>query len=148
MKKFSFPPIVDRYCKVIILGSMPGEVSLQTNQYYNNPKNQFWKIIAYVINENFNLSYEEKKELLLKHHLAIWDVLMHCEREGSLDINISDEVPNDFKSFFSKYDNIKEIFFNGSKAEQMFNKYNLYDNSKAYATLPSTSSANTSTTLK
>ncbi len=93
-------------------------MSLQTNQYYNNPKNQFWKIIAYVIDENFNLSYEEKKELLLKHHLAIWDVLMHCEREGSLDTNISDEVPNDFNSFFSKYANIKEIFFNGSKADK------------------------------
>ena len=114
MKKFSFPPIVDRYCKVIILGSMPGEVSLQTNEYYNNPKNQFWKIIAYVINENFNLSYEEKKELLLKHHLAIWDVLMHCERGGSLDANISEEAPM-ISTLFSQHPNINAVFFNGGK---------------------------------
>lgn len=73
---------------------------------------------------------------------------MHCEREGSLDINISDEVSNDFGIFLPKYPNIKAVFFNGSKAERLYGTYNLYDPSKTYITLPSTSSANTSMTFE
>ena len=147
MKKFSFPPIVDENSKVLILGTMPGNKSLQLNQYYANPTNQFWKILSFITGEKFNVEYEVKKRVLLKYHIAIWDVLMHCEREGSLDVNISDEVPNDFKTFFAKYTNIKAVFFNGSKAADLFNKYHLGENDKFYKTLPSTSSANTSMTL-
>ncbi len=148
MKKYSFPPIVDSNCKVLILGTMPGDRSLRQNQYYANPQNQFWKIMSFVTGDNFNLQYEEKKQLLLKNKIAIWDVLMHCVREGSLDENISDEVPNDFKLFFSKYPNIEAIFFNGGKAEGLFQSHDLYDSAKSYITLPSTSSANTSMTLE
>lgn len=146
MKKYSFPPIVDENCNVLILGTMPGNKSLQLKQYYANPTNQFWKIISVVTEENFNVRYEAKKKLLLKNKISIWDVLMHCEREGSLNVNISDEVPNDFKSFFAQYPNIKAVFFNGGKAEKMFSKYNLIGSTKSHTTLPSTSSANTSMT--
>jgi len=147
MKKFSFSPIVDENSKILILGTMPGNKSLQLIQYYANPTNQFWKIISLITGGNFNTEYEIKKRVLLKYHIAIWDVLMHCEREGSLDVNISDEVPNDFKIFFSKYPNIKAVFFNGSKAADLFGKYNLASDDRIYITLPSTSSANTSMTL-
>lgn len=147
MKKFSFPPIVDENSQVLILGTMPGNKSLQLNQYYANPTNQFWKILSYITGGNFNVEYEIKKKVLLKYNIAVWDVLMHCEREGSLDVNISDEFPNDFKIFFAKYPNIKAVFFNGSKAADLFNKYHLGANNKFYKTLPSTSSANTSMTF-
>ena len=146
MNKYSFPPVADENSEILILGTMPGNKSLQVNQYYANPTNQFWRVLSFVTGDNFLTSYEGKKKLLLETHFAIWDVLMHCEREGSLDVNISDEVPNDFKSFFSKYLNIKAVFFNGGKAEEMFSKHNLFDSTKSYATLPSTSSANTSMT--
>ena len=99
---------------------MPGEVSLRTNQYYNNPTNQFWKIISYITNEEFDVSYEVKKKLLLKHHIAVWDVLMHCEREGSSDIAINEEFPNDFADFYKKYPAIKYIFFNGNKPSTFY----------------------------
>jgi hypoxanthine-DNA glycosylase len=147
MKKFSFPPIAYLDSKVLILGTMPGERSLQLNQYYANPQNQFWKILSFVTGDNFSVSYVEKKKLFLKNKIAIWDVLMHCEREGSLDINISDEAPNDFKSFYSHYQGIEAIFFNGGKAEKLFSNYNLYESGKNYTALPSTSSANTSMML-
>jgi len=147
MKKFSFPQIVDEQSKVLILGTMPGERSLAKNEYYANPTNQFWKIISFVTGDNFNTSYEEKKKLLLKNKIAIWDVLMHCEREGSLDTNISDEVPNDFKTFFEKYPAIMAVFFNGGKAADLFPKHNLALPEKVYKTLPSTSSANTTMTF-
>ena len=146
MKKYSFPPIVNEDSKILILGTMPGNKSLQLNQYYANPQNQFWKILSFVSGDNFNTSYDEKKILLLKNNIAIWDVLMHCEREGSLDVNISDEIPNDFKTFFSSHQNIKKVFFNGGKANALFSKYKLTVSGKAYETLPSTSSANASMT--
>ena len=148
MKKYSFPPIVDENCKVLILGTMPGEKSLQLHQYYANPTNQFWRIISLITNENFAVSYDEKKKLLLKHRIAIWDVLMHCEREGSMDMNISDEVPNDFKTVFYNYPNLKVLCFNGGKAAELFPKYFQMNDDKFYYTLPSTSSANTSLTFE
>lgn len=148
MKRFSFEPIIDENSKVLILGTMPGNKSLQFNQYYANPTNQFWKILSFITATDFITDYEIKKRLLLKHHIAIWDVLMHCEREGSLDINISDEASNDFQIFLPKYPSVKAVFFNGSKAERLFGTYNLFDANKAYITLPSTSSANTSMTLE
>lgn len=147
MKKYSFPPIVNNNCRILILGTVPGDRSLQLNQYYANPTNQFWKIIYKVTNEFLITSYEEKKELLLKNHIAVWDVLMHCSREGSLDQNISDEVPNDFNLFFTQFPGIKTVFFNGGKASELFDKYNLKDSLRTYITLPSTSSANTSMKL-
>jgi hypoxanthine-DNA glycosylase len=147
MKKYSFPPVVDENSKILILGSMPGERSLQLNQYYGNPTNQFWKIISFITGDNFNTTYETKKILLLKNHIAVWDVLMHCEREGSMDANISDEVPNDFNSFFLNYPKIKSVFLNGNKAAQMFSKYNLLVVGKTFTNLPNTSSANTSMNL-
>lgn len=148
MKKFSFPPIADVSTRVLILGTMPGERSLALRQYYANPQNQFWKIMSFVTGEDFNVPYEDKKKLLLENKIAVWDVLMHCEREGSLDMNISDEVPNDFESFFSEHSNIRVVFFNGGKAAQLFSKYNLSVPGKDYQTVPSTSSANTSMTLE
>jgi hypoxanthine-DNA glycosylase len=147
MKRTSFPPIVDDNSKILILGSMPGERSLQLNQYYGNPTNQFWRIISFITGDNFNTTYEAKKLLLLKNHIAIWDVLMHCEREGSLDVNISDEVPNDFNAFFLKYPKIKSVFLNGNKAAQIFSRYSLLMAGKIFTNLPSTSSANTSMTF-
>jgi hypoxanthine-DNA glycosylase len=147
MKRTSFPPIVDENCRILILGSMPGERSLLLNQYYANSSNQFWKILSFITGDNFIISYEDKKKILLKNHIAIWDVLMNCEREGSLDVNISDEAPNDFNAFFLKYPAIKSVFFNGNKAAQSFSKFSLLVAGKTFTNLPSTSSANTSMTF-
>jgi hypoxanthine-DNA glycosylase len=144
MKKISFPPIVNNNSRVLILGTMPGNKSLKMNQYYANPQNQFWRILSEITSNNFITSYEEKKRLLLKNGIALWDVLMHCEREGSLDVNISDELPNDFVDFFHHYPGIRKVGFNGKKAKKLFEKFCLYKTGLDYWTLPSTSSANTS----
>lgn len=144
MKKYSFPPIVDENCRVLILGTMPGEMSLREKQYYANPQNQFWRILTEITGNNFLTDYEEKKKLLLKNHIALWDVLMHCEREGSLDMNIKAEYPNDFSDFFDRYHGIEKVGFNGQKAERLYYKLRLYKSRIEYLTLPSTSSANTS----
>jgi hypoxanthine-DNA glycosylase len=118
--KYSFEPFIDSYSKVLILGTMPGEQSLAHNEYYANPKNQFWMILSGVFNQRPGSSYMEKLNFLQEHRLALWDVLQGAEREGSLDQNIRMEVPNDFSRIFVDYPSLKAVLFNGGKAEKYF----------------------------
>lgn len=141
MKKHSFEPIVNENSKVLILGSMPGDESLRTGQYYANPNNQFWKLISCESGLS-NQSYSIKLEYLLKNGVAIWDVLQEAERSGSSDGNIKNDIPNDFYAFFRSFPNIKRILFNGTKAASKFKKYYPeYYNAYNCTTLSSSSAA-------
>ena len=84
----SFAPIIDDKSKVLILGTMPGGKSLEKQQYYANPRNQFWKIIDNLFDETLPTDYEKKINFLKDKRIALWDVLKACSREGSLDANI------------------------------------------------------------
>lgn len=139
---YSFPSISDVNAKILILGTMPGVQSLQAGEYYGNNRNHFWKILFTLFEEPFSTDYTTKKELLLQHKIALWDVLQACKREGSLDSAIEEEVPNDFTGFLAAHPAIEHIFFNGQKAAAYFKKY--VKTAKAYQlhTLPSTSPAN------
>ena len=120
-----FNPLVSDDARVLILGSMPSEVSLQENQYYAHPRNSFWFIQGALFDIKPELDYQTRTSMLIKKGVSVWDVLRTCLREGSLDSAIQDSsvITNDFKSFLLKYDHIKYIFFNGARAEQLFNKY-------------------------
>lgn len=124
---------------------MPGVMSLEAAEYYANPRNQFWDMMSYVTGSDFNVPYQAKKKLLLMHRIALWDVLKSCERFGSLDSNIKEELPNDFSRFFRDYPNLKSVFLNGTKAYQLFVRYSKADVSRLL--LPSTSPANASKTF-
>jgi len=142
----TFEPIIDENCKILVLGTMPSVKSLENQQYYGNKQNQFWKIIYGLFNKDVAGDYENRKIFLLNHHIAIWDGLKSCDREGSSDSKIINPVPNDFKTFFNQYPDIKVVFFNGSKAEELFRKLvigkmNLKEGLLFYR-LPSTSPAN------
>ncbi|WP_245592047.1 DNA-deoxyinosine glycosylase [Clostridiisalibacter paucivorans] len=141
----SFSPIVHRDCKMLIFGSMPGRESLRRGQYYAFKRNQFWKIVYKLFDREPDEQYENKVKFLIEHKIALWDVLKYCEREGSLDSNIKNESPNEIIEFLNKYTNIKHIFFNGTKARDMFKKHVGFDIAgiESYHTLPSTSPANT-----
>lgn len=143
MKIYSFPPISNSDATVLILGTMPGEMSLELNQYYGHGGNTFWKLIFAIFGETFSTDYEVRKSVLLKNKVALWDVLQACEREGSSDNAILKEEPNNFKSFFEKHLEIKLIAFNGKNAENYFNSYSNYSPAVKYLALPSTSPANT-----
>jgi hypoxanthine-DNA glycosylase len=142
MKKYSFPPISNPDATILILGTMPSVQSLAVNQYYGNPRNAFWKIIFTLFNTLFSTDYEQRKNVLLKNRIALWDVLEACVRPGSLDSAIEQEVPNDFNSFLKIHPNIKHIYFNGQKAAAYFKKYINMENDYQLTTLPSTSPAN------
>ena len=92
MTKYSFPPLISSSAKILILGSLPGEESLKQAQYYAHPRNAFWKIMFTVFNEAYSEDYSVKCELLLKNHIALWDMVHSGNREGSLDSDIKDEL--------------------------------------------------------
>ena len=120
----SFEPIIDDNCRVLILGSMPGVKSLEAQEYYAHPQNRFWQLVAQLCNEKLDFAdYAAKKAMLLKHHLALWDTLSYCEREGSLDSDITEELPNDIVGLLARYPKITTIICNGGKAANVFKKH-------------------------
>lgn len=148
MKSFSFSPIADNDANILILGTMPGTKSLELNQYYGHNQNNFWKFMFTIFKEDFSNDYATKKALLQKNKIALWDVLQFCDRVGSLDSAIKNEIANDFETFLKEHSNIKTILFNGQKAAAFFKKYVQLKNSYQLITLPSTSPANASKTYQ
>jgi hypoxanthine-DNA glycosylase len=148
MKSFSFPPIASDKARILILGTMPGTKSLELNQYYGHNQNNFWKFMFAILKEDFSTDYETRKALALKNQIAIWDVLQFCDRVGSLDSAIKNEIANDFEHFLDLHPNIKTILFNGQKAAAFFKKYIHLKKEYQLITLPSTSPANAGTTYQ
>ncbi len=109
--------------------------------FYGHPQNRFWKVIANIYEEELLKTIDEKKEMLLKHKIAIWDVIKSCDIIGSADNSIKNVVPNNLDIIF-KNANIENIYVNGNQALNLYNKY-LLPIIKIKATLlPSTSPAN------
>ena len=112
----SFPPIISETSKILILGSVPGVKSLEMQQYYAHPQNQFWKIIFELLQEDFTTDYAEKISMIQNNNIALWDVIDTCERKGSLDTMIRNEEHNDIVKILTDHPNIKAIFCNGQKS--------------------------------
>ena len=129
----SFPPIARPDARLLILGSMPGKVSLRDQQYYAHPQNAFWAIIADILGFDAASPYTDRVTALQDGRIALWDVLKSCTRESSLDADIdpSTIVPNDFAKFFATHPDIRRVYFNGAKAATLFARH-------VTPTLPST----------
>ena len=97
-----------------------------------------------ILQEDFSTDYQTRKKLLQKNNIALWDVLQFCDRVGSLDSAIKNEIANDFETFLAAHPNIKTILFNGQKAAAFFKKYVHLKKEYQLITLPSTSPANAS----
>ena len=143
-----FPPIADKKAIILILGSMPSIKSLQVEQYYAHPRNSFWFIMTELLSNKSDLDYDERTALLKHNRIALWDVLNTCQRKGSLDSSIKNEttIVNDFNKFFAEHPLIKAVYFNGSRAQQEYNKHVLAEIDERFSTieymrLPSTSPA-------
>lgn len=119
----SFSPISNQSAQILILGSMPGVLSLNAHQYYAHPRNGFWTIMASICGFNSGTDYAHRVACLIENKVAVWDVLQCCVRQGSLDSSIvnGSRVANDFEAFFAQHTNIKLIAFNGLEAEKSFN---------------------------
>ncbi|MDD2565018.1 MAG: DNA-deoxyinosine glycosylase [Salinivirgaceae bacterium] len=135
------PPIVGEDAKVLILGSMPGKVALQTQRYYNNKGNRFWSLLFGYFNTPITNDYEVRKDLVTKNGIALWDVLECCERgDTSADKDIMDGEPINLEDFL-KEKKIKAILLKGGKAHEEFQKHFKQFSSLAIP-LPSTSGGN------
>ncbi len=140
---FSFPPIIDDHSKILILGSIPGVKSLEKQQYYGHPQNKFWKIIFELFSEEFTEDYTERINILKRHHIALWDVIDSCERNGSLDSEIRNEEANQIAELLEKHPNIRAIFCNGGKSYKNLQKILGKDFKIPVFLMPSTSPLHT-----
>ena len=136
----TFKPIYDKNSEILILGSIPSIISRENNFYYGNDKNRFWKLISTIFNEEYPVSNEEKKNIILKNNLALFDVVKSCSIKNSSDSSISNVKINDINSIINN-SNIKKIIFNGNKAYELYLKYE-NNKFKNIVCLPSTSPAN------
>ncbi|GGP01598.1 DNA-deoxyinosine glycosylase [Cloacibacterium rupense] len=137
----SFPPIINKDSKILILGSIPGVKSLEMQQYYAHPQNKFWKIICEIFNEDFTIDYTERIKILEKHYIALWDVIDSCERKGSLDSEIRNEEANKIEELLQNFPNIKAVFCNGQKSHKNLIKILGKNFRLPIVVLPSTSPA-------
>ena len=139
--KCGFLPVFDKNSRVLILGSFPSVKSRQVEFYYGNRQNRFWKILCGFFKEDIPESTSDKIAFLHKIHVALWDVVIECEIEGSSDSSIKNYKVADLREVLS-VSTIELILLNGGKAFEIFNKF--YGGiSVPYIKLPSTSPANT-----
>lgn len=149
----SFAPVARSDALVLILGSMPGKLSLARQQYYAHPQNLFWPFMGKLFGAGPELVYEQRLPVLQENRVALWDVLKECYRESALDADIVEAsiIANDFDDFLRRHPQVGRIYFNGSKAEQSFRKYvlpGLRLTTLELVKLPSTSPANASIPLE
>ena len=134
-------PVFDESSKILILGSFPSVKSREANFFYGHPQNRFWKVLASVFGEEIPVIVEEKREFLLRNHVAVWDVIHSCDIVGSSDSSIKNVVANDL-SVILDVAKIEQIFVNGKTAEQYYKKYIEKEIGRKAICLPSTSPAN------
>ena len=140
-------PVFDENSRILILGSFPSVKSREGNFFYHHPQNRFWKVIAAVTGCEIPCTIEEKKTLLLKNRIAVWDVIASCEIEGSSDSSIKNDVPNDIDRILNM-GKIESIYTNGGTASRLYRKYCQKKTGMEDVKLPSTSPANASYSLE
>lgn len=140
----TIPPLFDENSKILILGSFPSVKSREAQFFYGHPQNRFWKVISHILGETCPKTVDEKRKMLIKHNIALWDVIGSCDIEGSSDSSIKNVTPNDLRGILSKAE-IKQIFVNGKTAYKYFIRYNKDKNAVC---MPSTSPANASFSLE
>lgn len=120
MLKRSFAPVVDAHTRVLVLGSLPGEVSLAQGQYYAHRQNRFWHLIGDVIGEALpSMDYEARLQALLDRRVGLWDVIAKARREGSLDSRIRDHATNDLAALVATLPELRAVAFNGGTAAKI-----------------------------
>ena len=134
-------PVYDSNSKILILGSFPSVKSREQQFFYGHKQNRFWRVMAQVLDCAVPEDITQKRDMLLTHHVALWDVIASCEITGSSDASIRDVRPNDLSQILSQTD-IRAIYTNGSKAYQLYQKYIYPVNGRKAQLLPSTSPAN------
>lgn len=143
-----FAPVAEDEAELLILGSLPGQRSLEVREYYAHPRNEFWRLIEQIFDVESSLPYRRRVETLTAKKIALWDVLAAAERPGSLDSSIvrASAQANDFAAFYRAHPRINRVCFNGRKAQELYARLVLPGlpgelAGLRYVSLPSTSPA-------
>lgn len=139
--KRSFPPIIDGLSSVLVLGSLPGEVSLRRSEYYAHPRNLFWPILAALFDEPLPARCQDRLEMAARRRVALWDVVGVGARHASADATIRLHEPNPIDRLLDAYSGIRGVAFNGGAALRLFGRHFARRDALTYLALPSTSPA-------
>lgn len=145
--KHPFPPVVDADCKILILGSFPSVKSREEGFFYGHPQNRFWRMLAGVFSEDVPMDIPAKRDLLLRHHIALWDVIAACEIQGSSDASVKNAVPVDIGQV-TDIAHIERVICNGALAGKLYQRYLCPVTGVEAVILPSTSPANAAWSLE
>lgn len=140
------PPVYNKNSQILILGSFPSVKSREGRFFYHHKQNRFWKVLSTIVNDVLPETIDQKKDFLLKNHIAVWDVIASCDIESSSDSSIKNAVPNDFSDIL-KAAPIRKIYTNGGTAYKLYHKYCEKVTGIKAMKLPSTSPANASYSL-
>ena len=141
------PPVWDENSRVLILGSFPSVKSREQLFFYGHPQNRFWRVLSHIFEDSCPVSIDEKKSFLLRHYLAVWDVVASCEIEGSADSTMKKVVVNDLSHILA-HSRIEHIYLNGKTAQKYYIRYTQPMINREAVVLPSTSPANASWSLE
>lgn len=136
-----FPPVFDRHARVLILGTLPSAASREDGFYYGHPRNRFWPLLAALFGEPLPADTAAKRNFLLRHGLALWDVLQSCEIDGSSDASIRAPLLNDFSPIFDASPHIR-VYANGQTSARLYRTLCAQRSAYPITALPSTSPAN------
>jgi hypoxanthine-DNA glycosylase len=140
----NFPPVVRADTRLLLLGSLPGAVSLAKAQYYAHPRNQFWRLVGAVIGRDLAaMAYAARLEALLDAHVGLWDTVAAATREGSLDAAIRLHAASDLAALGATLPELKAIGFNGGTAARIGRRQLAAVTGIALIDLPSSSPAYT-----
>lgn len=143
-----FAPVWNEHSRVLILGSFPSARSREVGFYYGHPRNRFWAVLARVLSEGSTpQTIPERRELALRHGVALWDALASCRIVGSSDQSIRQPVPNDIAALLAQAP-IERVFCNGQRAYEVYQRFCAPACGMAAVGLPSTSPANAAWTLE
>ncbi len=145
--RHTFAPIFSYDSRLLILGTIPSVKSRECDFYYGHPQNRFWKLIAWLCDAPIPTTQEEKTQLLLRHHIALYDVVESCTITGSSDSSIRDVTPVSLAPILQTTGNIP-IFANGGTAQKLYQKYLFPTTNIPITKLPSTSPANAAWNLE
>ncbi|HQQ25042.1 MAG TPA: DNA-deoxyinosine glycosylase [Methanomassiliicoccales archaeon] len=140
--RYGLPPIVGEGPKVLILGTVPSVKSALKGQYYGNPRNHFWRLMAETLKANMPEDYAGRCVDLTENGITLWDVLAECEIRGSGDHTITDPVPNDIPAFLRANGSVRHIFINGMTAFKLYRRFQQSHVAIGSTVLPSSSPAN------
>lgn len=136
----SFAPVYDKNSHTLIVGTWPSPKSREQGFYYGHPQNRFWPLMARLLCEPQPQTIPEKKAMLLRHGLALWDTIESCTITGASDASIRDVVPTDIAAL-ARDTAIRRVLCNGATAWRLYTAYSA-EPGLAAVKLPSTSPAN------